>query len=450
MSPRRGAVAAIRMGAVSAAVGAAALLPFSGCEGGTTSTGGNPGIVLEFRREGKPAAFAGSLHLVAAASDPEFYYEPPDDGTTPPPRFGLADGYNGPATILVSGESTYLIPWELLKISLFPRERLPLPKAAAAARSLRDSALPDFNIIVRTSGGSSEALGGWVPALRQEPGGFRSAEGDSGRRFVIELEPGHRVAGSVDSSSGPPLALYVPGTPFYAMVHAGRFEFVDLPLGRFPLRWITAAGLVYAVRDSLIVGAGDPASATLSVPLRAGERLDSVALPEPYPTLAPPEALPPGQYTFSDSVVVSLRAASRTDIYYTLDGSTPSLDSRKYAEPLVLKSSTTVKAVAYARGYNPSPMSVNNYVLAPAHPVIAPGSGRFIDSVKVQITGPAGSRLRYTLDGSTPTDASLEYTGPFVLRASAVVQAIALVPGLGSSTVVSNQYVIESDSASAK
>jgi hypothetical protein len=92
---------------------------------------------------------------------------------------------------------------------------------------------------------------------------------------------------------------------------------------------------------------------------------------------------------------------------------------------------------------------VNNYVLAPASPVISPGGGRFIDSVRVEISGPPGAAIRYTLDGAAPTAASPLYTGPIVLDSSAVVQAVSLVPGLGSSAVVSVQYVIVPDSLTA-
>jgi hypothetical protein len=245
--------------------------------------------------------------------------------------------------------------------------------------------------------------------------------------------------------------LFVPGSPYYALVHAGRFEFVGLPAGRLPLRWVDTQGRVYAVPESLgLAGAGEtPAAYSLPGPVHAGARIDSLVLPPPPPTLAPPVAAPIGQYAFSDSVTVTLTAASGATIYYTLDGATPDQGSNKYEKPIVLRASATLKAVAYAPGYEHSPVAVNNYVLAPARPSISPAGGTFVDSVRVEITGPAGAAIRYTLDGAAPADTSPLYAGPFVLRASALVQAIALVPGLAPSAAVSSQYVIIPDSARA-
>lgn len=422
----------------------AALLPLAGCLGGSSSEGGNPDITLEFRRDGEPYEFAGLLQIVAAGSDPEFYYAYPDDGTTPPALvFGIRPDA-GPGPLVLPRTTSLELKWNDLAAFMNPRERLRLFKRSAARRAAGpdDSVLPDFNIILQSSDGAS--LAAWVPSLHQEERGYRSAAGDSGTAFIVDLKPESRIAGRVDTTgpAGRPMALYVPGTPYYALVHADRFAFVGLPLGRLPLRWLAPDGRIYAVSESLAVAGED----SLADPLSAGERMDSVSLPEPFPTLEPPVADPPGQYAFTDSVAVALTAEDDADIYYTLDGSAPGREAKRYEKPLVLRSSATLKAVAYAPGHNPSPVAVNNYVLAPAPPSIAPGAGTFLDSVVITITGPGNGSVYYTTDGSTPSAQAVRYTGPFVLRASSVVQAIVLVPGLGSSAAASVQYRIQSDS----
>jgi hypothetical protein len=354
----------------------------------------------------------------------------------------------GPSTFPVD-DRNFSIKYDGIADALFPRDQLRLYKRAAAS----GRRLADFNVILQASSASPDSLSGWLPDVHPTEVGYRSGSGDSGSTFIIELSPEHRCTGEVDTASeaGRPLALFVPGTPYYAQVHAGRFEFVGLPAGRLPLRWLTAEGRVFAVAESLgLAGDGPtPASYSLPGPLHAGARLDSIRMPSPFPTLAPPTADPAGQYSFSDSVVVTLKSPEAgASVYYTLDGTTPTQDSKRYANPLVLRASATLKAVAYARGYNPSPVAINNYVLAPAPPVIAPAAGQYVDSVVVRITGPAGGEVRYTVDGSLPTaTAGLSYTGPFVLHASTLVQAISLAPGLGSSPVVAAQYVIPLDSA---
>jgi len=418
----------------------------SGCAGGTSTEMGNPSLTLNFRKQGKPIVFNGYLRIVAAGSNPEFYYVRPDDGTTPPDLVLSTGGESGPSTIMFKGTSITRT-WDDLAVDMFQRDELRLFKIAA-----RGPALHDFNIILQSTE-PGDSLGGWLASVHPDSQGYRTAAGDSGTELTIDLTPGHQCSGQVDTASpaGNPLALFVPGSPYYAMVHKGRFQFVGLPAGRLPLRWVDSVGRVFAVPESLgLAGGGEtPLVYSLPDPVHAGERIDSITIPDPYPTISLPVASPPGQYSFSDSVVVTLTAPAGASIYYSLDGSTPTQDGKQYDKPLVLRSSATLKAVAYAPGFEHSAVSVNNYVLAPARPSITPGAGSFVDSVRVEISGPEGAAIHYTLDGSTPTEASETYTGTaLVLRASTLVQAVSVAPGLAPSAVAANQYVIVSDTVS--
>ena len=67
------------------------------------------------------------------------------------------------------------------------------------------------------------------------------------------------------------------------------------------------------------------------------------------------------------------------------------------------------------------------------------GATQFEESTQVTMTGPTGASIFYTLDGSTPTDQSLEYEGPITLSETTVVKAIAIKDGV-SSTVTSRTY----------
>ena len=57
-----------------------------------------------------------------------------------------------------------------------------------------------------------------------------------------------------------------------------------------------------------------------------------------------------GKTSFSDSTTVSLSGPDGADIYYTLDGSTPTSESTMYTEEFGLSETTTVKAVAIKDG----------------------------------------------------------------------------------------------------
>ena len=57
-----------------------------------------------------------------------------------------------------------------------------------------------------------------------------------------------------------------------------------------------------------------------------------------------------GKTSFSDSTTVSLSGPDGADIYYTLDGSTPTSESTMYTEEFGLSDTTTVKAIAIKDG----------------------------------------------------------------------------------------------------
>ena len=57
-----------------------------------------------------------------------------------------------------------------------------------------------------------------------------------------------------------------------------------------------------------------------------------------------------GKTSFSDSTTVSLSGPDGADIYYTLDGSTPTAESTMYTEEFGLSDTTTVKAIAILNG----------------------------------------------------------------------------------------------------
>lgn len=67
------------------------------------------------------------------------------------------------------------------------------------------------------------------------------------------------------------------------------------------------------------------------------------------------------------------------------------------------------------------------------------GETQFTESTQVTMSGPSGASIFYTVDGTTPTDQSLEYEEPITLSATTTVKAIAIKDGV-SSAVTSRTY----------
>ena len=67
------------------------------------------------------------------------------------------------------------------------------------------------------------------------------------------------------------------------------------------------------------------------------------------------------------------------------------------------------------------------------------GATQFEENTQVSMTGPTGSEIHYTLDGTVPTAESTLYEGPITLSETTTVKAIAIKDGV-SSAVTSRTY----------
>ena len=81
--------------------------------------------------------------------------------------------------------------------------------------------------------------------------------------------------------------------------------------------------------------------------------------------------------------------------------------------------------------------------IVPVTPVITPPSGTYESQQTVTITDATNSALfYYTLDGSTPTVFSTQYTAPIVVDTSKTINVIAVSNRTADSAEVSNTYTI--------
>ena len=100
--------------------------------------------------------------------------------------------------------------------------------------------------------------------------------------------------------------------------------------------------------------------------------------------LAPPQFLPPGG-TYPSSLPVTLISATPgAQIYYTTNGSTPTISSSKYTQPVAVNSTTTLKAIAVAPGWTTSSVGSATYNIVlgqTARPTFTPDTGTYYYAV---------------------------------------------------------------------
>lgn len=166
----------------------------------------------------------------------------------------------------------------------------------------------------------------------------------------------------------------------------------------------------------------------------------------PAPTLTPVS----GTYAGTQTITMSDRIAGAS-IYYTTDGTAPTVGSNLYVQPFTLKASATVKAVASAAGYTSSDVTAVAYSIVPnqaASPTFTPVPGPYTGAQTITVLDATqGSSIYYTLDGTTPTTSSTLYSGPITVSTSETISAIAVASGFGNSAVTSGAYTIHAPQA---
>ena len=143
-------------------------------------------------------------------------------------------------------------------------------------------------------------------------------------------------------------------------------------------------------------------------------------------------------YNITSQVSITCITEGST-IHYTTDGSTPTTSSTEYGGPFSVSSSTTVKAIATHATFASSTIAELT-ISQVATPTIQ-NSGSNAISITTETEG---ATIYYTIDGSTPTTSSTEYTGPLTENVSNVtIKAIAVKTGMITSAVGSGQVMLQ-------
>lgn len=171
-----------------------------------------------------------------------------------------------------------------------------------------------------------------------------------------------------------------------------------------------------------------------------------ISTPTPS-VVATPTFNPPSGTQQPVNVTINCETSGAT-VRYTLDGSDPTESSTTYTGPISLNGTSvvTLKAKAWKTGMTPSAVAPSNYPGATqqtvATPTFDPPTGT-PQPVNVTIsTTTSGATIRYTTDGTDPTESSPVYSSaiPFNSSTAATLKAKAWKVGMTPSSVAQANY----------
>ena len=146
-----------------------------------------------------------------------------------------------------------------------------------------------------------------------------------------------------------------------------------------------------------------------------------------------------GAYEYGQSISIFCSTPGAS-IFYSVDGSAPTLP---YTEPIILRNTSfTLKAVATRLEWNDSPVATSTYNIGRVPlPSFSPVGGTYYNPQTVSLSSEMdGVTIRYTTDGSEPTESSAVYVSPIEVAASTTIKAIAFKTGWLESQVRTAGY----------
>lgn len=146
------------------------------------------------------------------------------------------------------------------------------------------------------------------------------------------------------------------------------------------------------------------------------------------PSLVPtkPEANISDGYIFKDRLAVTLKNDNNAPMYYTMDGSTPNVDSTKYSGEIELSKTTTLKTVSFDNGKYSEVVELA-YIKdtnIPSDVKADKVAGKYTKPIKVTLSNEDNLAIYYTIDGSTPSKTSSKYTTPISIGETTVLKAV--------------------------
>jgi hypothetical protein len=190
---------------------------------------------------------------------------------------------------------------------------------------------------------------------------------------------------------------------------------------------LTATGTVKAFDHAIGFADSDVASALYAQSAAA------------VPTFSPVA----GTYLMPQAVTAS-SATPASLIFYTLDGTAPTLSSANVSTggTISITGSSVLSAFASASTYLNSAIASSTYTQISAAPSLSPTGSRYLLPLAVTASSTTGGTIFYTLDGSTPTTASLSVLSGQTISVvtESVLKVFAHTGSLVDSSITSASY----------
>lgn len=170
-------------------------------------------------------------------------------------------------------------------------------------------------------------------------------------------------------------------------------------------------------------------------------------------TVEPPTFSHPSGTVFNTPTEVTVTGPANSRVYITTDGSTPSTthyqDNAYGSITVMVGFNMTLKAIAVVDGKSSAVATAVYSLVEVPGPTFNPPSGTvFQGTGSVTITGPYGSTIYFTLDGTTPTTSHYYTHGnsPYTIEelevGTTTIKAIAVLNGV-ASPVMTAVYTVE-------
>jgi len=136
-----------------------------------------------------------------------------------------------------------------------------------------------------------------------------------------------------------------------------------------------------------------------------------------------------------------------TVIYYTTDGSNPTVNSTVYSSPIEFTEAGeyTVKAISVTKSYEASEIKTETVTVTRAQAPVANVSSGFVSSgteIKL-VSDIEGANIYYTVDGTVPDRDSEKFVDGIVINENVKIKAIVIAEGYAESEICEFEYTID-------